>query len=67
MDIFLSYASCYGIPMIIAKSVFWAKRQKKATTTWAVSALTAIGALITLMGGGDCYFYDVDPNNFCCS
>jgi len=49
MDIFLSYA-CYGIPMIIAECVFWAKRQKQATTTWAVSALTAIGALIKLMG-----------------
>jgi len=49
IDIFLSYA-CYGIPMIIAECVFWAKRQKQATTTWAVSALTAIGALITLMG-----------------
>jgi hypothetical protein len=49
MDIFLSYA-CYGIPMLIAECVFWAKRQKQASKTWAVTVVTSIGALITLMG-----------------
>lgn len=49
MDIFFSFA-CYGIPMLIAECVFWAKRQQQALRTWAISALTAIGALITLIG-----------------
>lgn len=49
MDIFLSYA-CYGIPMIIAECVFWAKRQKQGPRIWAVFALTAVGTLITLTG-----------------
>jgi hypothetical protein len=49
MDIFLSFA-CYGIPMLIAECVFWARRQKHSASTWAVSALTSIGALITLIG-----------------
>ncbi len=49
MDIFLSFA-CYGIPMVIAECVFWAKRQKQALRTWAVSALIVIGTLITLIG-----------------
>jgi hypothetical protein len=49
MDIFLSYA-CYGIPMLIAEGVFWAKRQKQASKIWVVTALTFTGSLITLMG-----------------
>lgn len=40
----------YGIPMIIAECVFWAKRQKHTLRTWVVSALTAVGALMTLIG-----------------
>ncbi|MDN4502652.1 DUF2306 domain-containing protein [Alteromonadaceae bacterium BrNp21-10] len=49
MDLFFSFA-CYGIPMLIAEAVFWAKRQQLAFRVWAVSALTALGALITLIG-----------------
>jgi hypothetical protein len=49
MDIFISFA-CYGIPMIIAECVFWAKRQKQGFRIWAVSALTVMGASITLLG-----------------
>lgn len=49
MDIFFSFA-CYGIPMIIAECIFWAKRQKVAAKIWAVSTLTVSGALITLIG-----------------
>lgn len=49
MDIFLSYA-CYGIPMVIAECVFWAKRQKQVSKIWGVTVLTSIGTLITLMG-----------------
>jgi hypothetical protein len=49
MDIFFSYA-CYGVPMLIAECVFWAKRQKRTSRTWAVFTLTAMGALVTLMG-----------------
>jgi hypothetical protein len=50
MDIFLSYA-CYGIPMLIAEGVFWAKRQKQPTKIWAIAVLTSIGTLLTLLGG----------------
>jgi len=49
MDIFLSYA-CYGIPMLIAEGVFWAKRQKHVSKIWAITVLTSTGTLITLMG-----------------
>jgi hypothetical protein len=49
MDIFISYA-CYGIPMLIAEGVFWAKRQKQASRIWGVSVLTLIAMLITLVG-----------------
>jgi len=49
MDIFLSYA-CYGMPMLIAECVFWAKRQKQASKIWAITVLTSIGTLITLLG-----------------
>lgn len=49
MDIFLSYA-CYGIPMLIAECVFWAKRQKQVTRIWTITALASIGTLITLLG-----------------
>jgi hypothetical protein len=49
MDIFLSYA-CYGIPMIIAECVFWAKRQNQVSKIWAITVLTSIGTLITLLG-----------------
>lgn len=49
MDIFLSYA-CYGIPMLIAECIFWAKRQKQASKIWAITVLTSIGTLITLLG-----------------
>lgn len=49
MDIFLSYA-CYGIPMIVAECVFWAKRQKQSSIIWFVFALTSLGTLITLIG-----------------
>lgn len=48
-DIFLSYA-CYGIPMLVAECVFWAKRQKQISRKWAVSALITCGVLITLVG-----------------
>ena len=49
MDIFLSFA-CYGIPMLIAECVFWAKRQKLDSKIWAITILTSIGTLITLLG-----------------
>ncbi|WP_339721667.1 DUF2306 domain-containing protein [uncultured Paraglaciecola sp.] len=48
-DIFLSFA-CYGIPMLIAESYFWAKRQKQAARIWMVVLLMTIGMLITLVG-----------------
>jgi hypothetical protein len=51
MDIFLSFA-CYGLPMLIAEAVFWAKRQQQAIKVWAVMALTSVGGLITLIGVG---------------
>jgi hypothetical protein len=49
MDIFISFA-CYGIPMIIAERVFWAKRQKHTFRIWTVSMVTVLGASITLIG-----------------
>lgn len=49
MDIFLSFA-CYGIPMIIAEWLFWAKRQKKSSRIWMVFTITSIGGTITLLG-----------------
>lgn len=49
MDIFLSFA-CYGIPMLIAECVFWAKRQNQASKIWATTVLTSTGTLITLLG-----------------
>jgi RsiW-degrading membrane proteinase PrsW (M82 family) len=51
LDIFISFA-CYGVPMFIAVSVFWATRQQKPPSVWAVFALTFLGALITLLGVG---------------
>lgn len=51
MDIFLSFA-CYGLPMLIAEAVFWAKRQQQAIKIWTVMALTSVGGLITLIGVG---------------
>ena len=51
MDIFISFA-CYGLPMLIAECVFWAKRQHQPSRIWAVFTLTVVGALITLLGVG---------------
>jgi hypothetical protein len=49
MDIFISFA-CYGIPMIIAECVFWARLQKQTFRIWTVSMVTVLGALVTLTG-----------------
>jgi hypothetical protein len=49
MDIFISFA-CYGIPMIIAERVFWAKRQKHTFRIWTVGAsITLIGAVAAIL------------------
>lgn len=55
MDIFLSFA-CYGIPMLIAEFVFWAKRQNYVARIWTVTALVTCGAVVTLIGVGAAIF-----------
>jgi len=49
VDIFLSFA-CYALPMLVAECIFWAQRQKQASKKWAVTALTSLGVLTTLIG-----------------